>query len=372
MGSRMVQKMVRGVLREHFFEIWRKAFRTDDGRAAAVEALRPLLAWRPQDDIRMMGLQPYADLGKPTLQTPTCERDDLIFITARFRSGSTLLWNLFRNVPGCVAYYEPLNERKWFDPATRGNRVDRSHREVENYWSEYEGLECLNEIWNESWPEHQLYMGADVWEPQLKRYIEILCERANGRPVLQFNRVDFRTPWLRSQFPKMKLIHLYRHPRDQWMSVLQDPKAFPATGRMDQFASFDRFYTRPWAEDLKYQFPFLDEHQLEHPYELHYFLWKLSYLYGQRYAHCSVSFEELTVKPEKVLFELFDACGIGLSHIEPLLSIIKPPPYGKWKDYADEVWFKKYETKCEDVLAAYWGNGVVSTREKWMAESVLV
>ncbi len=31
-----------------------------------------------------------------------------VFVTARFRSGSTLLWNLFRNTPEETAYYEPL------------------------------------------------------------------------------------------------------------------------------------------------------------------------------------------------------------------------------------------------------------------------
>jgi hypothetical protein len=35
-----------------------------------------------------------------------------VFVTGRFRSGSTLMWSLFRNVPGCTAFYEPLNERR--------------------------------------------------------------------------------------------------------------------------------------------------------------------------------------------------------------------------------------------------------------------
>lgn len=360
-------------MRERFFRLWSRAIRSDDGRYAVTESLRPLLNWRPEDGIRMSGLQPYADLGTATSPTPTCERDDLIFITARFRSGSTLLWNLFRRVPGCVSYYEPLNERKWFDPHTRGDRVDQTHREVDVYWQEYEGLECLNDVWDDSWPEHRLYLSPEAWEPKLKRYIEIMCEQAAGRPVLQFNRVDFRVPWLRAQFPKMKLLHLYRHPRDQWLSVLQNPKAFGASQHMRDFAAFDKFYTRPWAQDLKYQFPFLDELCVEHPYELHYFLWKLSYLYGQKYSHCSISFEELSLKPEKVLFEMFETCGISATHIEPLLSIIKPPPFGKWKDYADDAWFKKYESKCEDVLGDFFGNEKNAARtEKWLSESVLV
>jgi len=63
-----------------------------------------------------------------------------VFITARFRSGSTLLCNLFRQVDACTAYYEPFNERRWFDPSVRGNRVDPTHRDVEDYWREYDAL----------------------------------------------------------------------------------------------------------------------------------------------------------------------------------------------------------------------------------------
>jgi hypothetical protein len=33
-------------------------------------------------------------------------------------------------LPGCTAYYEPFNERRWFDPRTRGERVDATRRNV--------------------------------------------------------------------------------------------------------------------------------------------------------------------------------------------------------------------------------------------------
>lgn len=339
-------------VRDLFFRVWDKTVHSDDGKRAVSASFGSLLNWRP-DALSINGnQQPYADLGCRS-ETLTSQRDDLIFITARFRSGSTLLWNLFRRLPDCVAYYEPLNERKWFDPKTRGECVDHTHREVDVYWREYQGLEGLNDVWDDSWPEHQLYLPADAWQPKLKRYIELLCEHAQGRPVLQFNRVDFRVPWLRANFPNAKLLHLYRHPRDQWMSVLSKKDGFPPNGRMQDFWAADCFYTRPWAEDLKFHFPFLDERAVEHPYELHYFLWKLSYLYGRAYSHCSICFEDLSLRPERTLFELFQVCGIAATQIEPLLSIIQPPAFGKWKDYADDAWFKKYESRCEDTLADF-------------------
>src|SRR5262245_10101110 len=67
----------------------------------------------------LSGVPPYQGLGKNQLEAKLSRWSNPIFITARFRSGSTLIWNLFRHLSGVTAYYEPLNERKWFDPVTR-------------------------------------------------------------------------------------------------------------------------------------------------------------------------------------------------------------------------------------------------------------
>jgi hypothetical protein len=52
----------------------------------------------------------------------------VVIISACFRSGSTLLWNLFRAMEGCTAYYKPFNERRWFDPAARGSHPEPATR----------------------------------------------------------------------------------------------------------------------------------------------------------------------------------------------------------------------------------------------------
>ena len=56
-------------------------------------------------------------------------------------------------------------------------------------------------------------------DQRLFHYIDQLIRRAAGRPVLQFNRVDLRLPWLRAHFSDATIVHLYRHPREQWMSM---------------------------------------------------------------------------------------------------------------------------------------------------------
>ena len=347
---RSIQKL----LRDRFFDVWQRALRSSDGKSAVVGSLRHLLSWRPHDfNSDVLAESPYCEIGRASTTLPTCERDDIIIVSARFRSGSTLLWNLFRNIPGFVSYYEPFNERRWFDAAARGEQIDSTHRKVADYWAEYDGMDDLADVFDDSWNDRDLYMSEDAWNPRMKSYIEQLVERASGRPVLQFNRLDFRLPWARRTFPNAKFVHLYRHPRDQWMSNLQSNDRFPADGKMADFAAVDGFYLLWWARDLKHHFPFLDVQNIEHPYQLHYFLWKLSYVYGRTFSDVSIGFEELTTSPERALFHLFEVCGIDEFHVEKLLPLIEPPPFGKWKNYADDAWFKRHEEHCEDVLAGF-------------------
>src|SRR5262249_51397356 len=152
---------------------------------------------------------------------------------------------------GMTAYYEPLNERRWFDPRARGDRTDPSHRKVSDYWREYDGLEVLGRFYKESWISRDLLMDEGFYDEELRSYVDTLIDRAPGRPVLQFNRIDFRLPWFRRHYPRAKLVHIYRHPRDQWCSSLMgDGDRVGRDATMADFAPHDRFYLRMWAADL--------------------------------------------------------------------------------------------------------------------------
>src|SRR5687768_15177301 len=147
-----VVSALRRKARSALFAALRKIALNPDGRDILVRALDGVHAPR---DTRPAGLDPGAPSPYPDLGAARCDPVALgqgaIFITARFRSGSTLLWNIFRNAPGFTAYYEPHNERRWFDPACRGDRVDGTHRGVSDYWAEYQGLEDLARYYNEDW-----------------------------------------------------------------------------------------------------------------------------------------------------------------------------------------------------------------------------
>jgi Sulfotransferase family len=347
---------LRRLFRNAFFRFLRKVANTDDAKAIQVSMIQNLLPRRAQmlaDNPYVPNTSPYPDLGQvPQASQPT-GRSDVVIITARFRSGSTLLWNLFRAQPGCTAYYEPFNERRWFDPASHGSHTDPTHRGVDDYWTEYQGLEELGQYYQESWIDHNLLMYADSWDLAMKRYVERLIELAPARPVLQFNRIDFRLPWFRRIFPRAKIVHLYRHPRDQWCSSLLNPHEFPYQRTMAEFASHDHFYLGNWAKDLKYHFPFLDETAVSHPYRLFYYIWKLSYLYGRRDADISLSYEDLVKEPERCLAQLFREIQMPDSDLAKLARLVEKPQCGRWREYANQEWFQQHESYCEAVMADF-------------------
>jgi hypothetical protein len=346
---------VRGRMRQAFFNFVDRMWQTDDARRIAGGALSGLLNWHPTETLS--GLEnvtvPYPELGQVNCDVGPAKRSDIVIISARFRSGSTLLWSIFRKLHGVTAYYEPFNERQWFDPKLRGSRVDRTHRNVSEYWREYDGLDELGHYYREEWTYRNLLMDGSFWNPEMKRYIEILVEKSGGRPVFQFNRIDFRLAWLRQNFPHAKIVHLYRNPRDQWCSSLMDLKSFPPDAGMREFRAHDKFYLIMWAADLKYQFPFLDEKTISHPYELFYYIWKLSYLFGVKYAHHSLQFEALVEKPEATLSSLFRVLDVHNSELAKLKRLVTKVDIGKWQHYADDAWFKRHESGCEEVLTNF-------------------
>jgi hypothetical protein len=334
----------------------RDALVTDDGRRILAEALTERIPPYPPIEVPIeASVAEYLDLGRP----PDASDDGLpapVFVTGRFRSGSTLLWNIFRNIDGCRAYYEPLNERRWFDPATRGTRVDTTHVGVSEYWREYDGLEHLGKVFHDDWHNRNLCMDQGAWDPDLVAYIRGLMDAAGPRrAVLQFNRVDFRLPWLRRWFPRATVIHVFRHPRDQWCSSLVDITAFPRDGGMADFEPHDRFYLLAWVRDLRHRFPVLDERCVEHPYELFYMLWKLSWLYGRLYSHHSVSLERLISEPEEEIRKLLGVAGLHETSAKPLVPLVVGRPQGGWRRYADDRWFAERETRGEALLRKWAG-----------------
>src|SRR5262245_3362244 len=104
-GSRPIHERIpplgslRGLLRKALFAFLRKLSATDDARGIAADTLQGLLQTRQGllDSAPGLDETPYPELGRPA-QGKTALRADIVIITARFRTGSTLLWNLFRSI----------------------------------------------------------------------------------------------------------------------------------------------------------------------------------------------------------------------------------------------------------------------------------
>jgi hypothetical protein len=293
---------------------------------------------------------PYPELRRGGRDLRTCQRSDVIFTTGRFRSGSTLVWNLFRNLPSFTSYYEPFNERRWFDPGTRGSTVDTTHLNISDYWTEYNGLEVLGNYFSEEWKFERLYMPANAWNPAMQRYIEVMIERARGRPVLQFNEVDLRLPWLRARFPRARILHVFRHPRDQWCSALGRDLKNSRSQTLRQFEEIDGFYLLRWGRDLHQYFPFLTLDDRSHPYELFYQIWKLSYLFGRAHADVSISFEDIISSPELSLRKIFSGLAVSECDMSKLLRLVSPVTLRKWGSYAGDEWFAAIEKRVDDIF----------------------
>lgn len=333
------------------------------------------LLWQEARDIfsqprsRRLELPSFAPLpprfARDVAPLPTAsEQAAPIFVTARFRSGSTFLWQLFRHTPGLTAYYEPLNENRWFISAGR-HVVDATHKGVADYRREYAGMDDLDGTFNTEWAYHRLYMDQRSHDEALHRYISELIRRSPGRPVLQFNRVDFRLPWLRAHFPAARIVHLYRDPREQWLSIIMKMRT-PIPPKMGlSLSEFnDPFYTLEWARDLRHVFPFLEPAEASHPYVLHYYLWRLSYLFGRHWADYSLGYEDLIGDLAGQIEALYNFLGVERTAVAELTKLNESVGEQRWQGYASAEWFADIEQHCEAVLTAYFSSATLQTGKR--------
>ena len=354
MRGGVIRKRLRGAL----FSFVRRIAATDDAEEVFSQLLRLPVGGVGLAEVGSYGVlsAPYVDVSvgcKLHSDSTALRSKRAIFVTGRFRSGSTLMWNIFRNVPGVTSYYEPFNERRWFDVDGRGSEVDQTHLGIRDYWVEYDQLSVLGQYFQEDWKFRQLYMPASAYNCAMQRYIETMILRAPGRPVLQFNEVDFRLGWLRAWFPGVPIIHIFRHPRDQWCSTLQKEARTSARCRVREFEAYDGFYLLRWARDLRHSFPFLTMNGDAFAYELYYQIWKLSYLFGQRYAELSLRFEDLIADPRLQIRRILDVAGMSEVDVEPLVPLVSPVRTGKWRECADADWFSEIEVRVDETIARY-------------------
>lgn len=247
-----------------------------------------------------------------------------VFVTARFRTGSTLLWHLLRQCGGFTTYYEPCHDNL-LEHVRGDTPVHESHLGVTSYWDEYRPLlDELTARHRNDFGIARLMLGtSDEW-PELESYFRFLIDRAAPlHAVLQMNRVDFRLPWLRTRFPDATIVHLFRNPREQWLSMTKGLPDHQAVDP-DENTSYDLV---AWAVSLSHELPFLVGPHIQHGYERHYLIWKLSYLMGSRCADVSLSYNrDVMSDPERGIGRLLERIAPGAPVRDLLASIQAPHP----------------------------------------------
>ena len=310
------------------------------------------LLWREHGEMMVYHGYPNPLEEKNRLQKHTPDRNKKIalkpvFITARFRTGSTMLWNLFRQVPDATTFYEPLHE-ELLAFIREDIRPQPEHFHVGSYFDEYAWLDDILKQHDAGFGNSRLYLEATDLYSSLKDYLSELLNTVSEEktPVLKFNRIDFRLGWVRTNFPEARILHLYRSPRAQWHSSLV---GLPPDARADLNA--DPYRITTWSRDLCSLFPFLASPYLQSPYQRFYFLWKLSYLAGIRQADCSISYEEILADPKAMIPRILDFAGLDTpENRENALAVIEPAPQRRWTQYESEEWFEAQEQYCEDLL----------------------
>ena len=332
-----------------FYKLIDYIIRSDHFRDVFTDTFKDVLGNRLPAPVHFLP-SPYAERIKEQPEKKTASAP--IFITARFRSGSSFFWQLFRSIETLVAYYEPLNENCWF---MGGDHVtDPSHIGIKNYDAEYKGLEYLARVYQHDWPFRNLHMTGWDHDRNLYTYIHELIAETDRRAVLQFNRMDFRLHWLRSNFPQGKIVHLFRHPREQWMSIQKDGGPVSTSYRYRSGDRLDLFYLINWADDLKTVFPFL-EPSGQHPYAIHYYIWYLSFLYGRYYADLSIRYERLVGELETLLPDLMAVLDVSMdaAMMEKLVRLNTGKTTYTWPGFADIDWFENIEARCEETVKRF-------------------
>lgn len=274
-----------------------------------------------------------------------------VFVTARFRTGSTLLWQCFNRLNGFEAFYEPFNERQWFDAAKRGDRVDSSHRGVEDYASNYRDLSDLALHYRTDWTTRELLMGADHKNSAMVSYIERLFDATEDRAVLQFNRIDFRLGFLRSRFPEAGFIYLNRNPRDTWRSTLRGVANDPGWNLLT-FQQYCRFYLLPWYRDLALSFPWMiGSPKKTHPYQIHYLIHRLSELFARHHCDMFIDYEDMEQNLVGVVESILGHLGHTVADLD-VIGALSRPRQNQYEHGGDVALYRDLEQHTEELLSA--------------------
>jgi hypothetical protein len=195
-----------------------------------------------------------------------------IFLHALFRTGSTYIWNKFRQNPAYYCYYEP------FHPILGSIAIDRkypwSHDKKTAQFMQHPHLDK-----NKLYEYKKLLRPGEVGVPYFRKsfsydnycennkdiaakdYLDYLIKNTETKiPVLKFTRSSFRIKWFKKNYPEALNIYISRNPRNQWQSYLAMHKK-----ELDIFLTTDLIITginstKPIFDKLKERIALFEYH----------------------------------------------------------------------------------------------------------------
>lgn len=268
-----------------------------------------------------------------------------LFIVGRFRSGTSFFWHIFNQLDGYCAWYEPLHPQL---PAQIKHTAPKAdHVYIQDYWTAYRSLNDLNNHHLIDFGSKRLYLTAqDSW-PELRHYLDYLMNASGDRqPVLQFNRMDFRLPWLTGFYPRAQLLYLKRNPIQQWIS---QRKHIPEANRNNESFA-DAYELMQWCADLAPLLPFLAPQKERHGFYRFYCLHRLSVLMGTHCADMVIDLDEDVFNSDAYLSKL-TRLGLHENELEMARELKHVPESHELPDHELAV-LQDIMTEVDDLLEA--------------------
>lgn len=160
-----------------------------------------------------------------------------VFLHSLFRSGSTYLFNAFRNETGFWCYYEPLHhqlieirqDRLAIFPFDKKTTDKMSHPHLSKpHFYEFKAV-----LKNDHIPFFNIHMSYSEFaavrqHARLYKYVMTLLVSAPDKmiPLLQFNRSSLRIGWFKRFFRNALHVYILRNHRDQFESYFRQGEKY--------------------------------------------------------------------------------------------------------------------------------------------------
>ena len=244
-----------------------------------------------------------------------------IFITGRFRSGTSFLWQLFNHLDGYCAWYEPLHPHLL--NAIQHVEPKKDHIGIKDYWQSYRLKPEFESAYSMQFATQQLYLEAGDEYIELEAYINKLINLSESDvPVLQFNRVDLRLPWLKSKFPEAKIIHIERNP----LQLYYSQRKHIGSSHQNAVHYWDAYELMPWCHSLQPHFPFLLSTKKNHAFYQFYVIYQLSKLIAEEHCDVSINLDSQVFQSEEFISQLSKVVNLSQTHKTQIKNMTHVPP----------------------------------------------